>query len=86
MTDKGSQNMAGISLETIKSASSIIYSYNFDKSNFQTITKFIAQSATKCVIFVIDSRKEHIIRDSQGNDIRSNIKAIAKTIDPGNFP
>ena len=85
MTDKGSQNMAGISLETIKSASSIIYSYNFDKSNFQTITKFIAQSATKCVIFVIDSRKEHIIRDSQGNDIRSNIKAIAKTIDPGNF-
>ncbi len=83
MTDKGSQNVAGISLETIKCASSIVYSYDYDKSNFQSITKFIAQSSTKCVIFVIDSRKEHIISDSQGNDIRSNIKAIAKIIDPG---
>lgn len=85
MTDKGTQTVAGIELETIKSAGSIIYSYNFDKSNFSTMTKFITQSSTKCVIFVVDSRKQHIIKDSHGNDIRSNIKAIGKVVSSGTF-
>lgn len=80
MKDKGKHDMAGISLERIKSTTEEIYSYNYNKSSFNTMIKFIQQETTKCIIFVIDSRKEFIINDKDGNDIRSNIKAIAKII------
>eukprot|EP01084_Bolivina_argentea_P214801 364635_1 len=80
MKDKGTQNMAGIPLETLTSISEEVYCYNYEKTTFNTMTKFIQQPTTKCVIFVIDSRKQHMINDSKGNDIRSNIKAIAKII------
>eukprot|EP01084_Bolivina_argentea_P179883 310812_1 len=70
----GKQNMAGVQLETIKSKSVEIHCYDYDKSTFVTMTKFIQQETTKCVIFVIDSRKKHIISDARGNDVRSIIK------------
>eukprot|EP01084_Bolivina_argentea_P154811 269845_1 len=82
MKEKGNQKIAGIPFETINSNSEEIYAYDYDKSTFHTIANFMRQPTTKCVVFVIDSRRQHIICDAKGNDIRSNIKTIAKVIGP----
>jgi len=80
MKHQKTQTMAGIELESITCAQQEIYSCTCKQSTFSSVTKMVGKESTQCVIFVIDSRKQHIIHDAQGNDIRSNIKAIAKIV------
>merc|ERR1719204_2066733 len=42
------------------------------------MTKFMQQTSTKCVVFVVDSRKDHL----GAIDVRAHLKTIAKTVAP----